>query len=73
MVFMRKRMVESPFQPVLRCFENVLRRNVPTSGLKEPDLGTFLYNNNLKMLTFFQAKHFTQKSESDFFIIMVHP
>ena len=29
---------------VLRCFENVLRRNVPTSGSKEPDVGTFLYN-----------------------------
>ena len=37
-------MVESPFQSVLRCFENVLRRNVPTSGSKEPDVGTFLYN-----------------------------
>ena len=45
MVFMRKRMVESPFQHVLRCFENVLRRNVPTSGSKEPDVGTFLHNN----------------------------
>ena len=44
MVFMRKRMVESLFQSVLRCFENVLRRNVPTSGSKEPDVGTFLYN-----------------------------
>ena len=44
MVFMRKWMVESPFQAVLRCFENVLRRNVPTSGSKEPDVGTFLYN-----------------------------
>ena len=44
MVFMRKRMVESPFQSVLRCFENVLRRNVPTLGSKEPDVGTFLYN-----------------------------
>ena len=37
-------MVESPFQTVLRCFENVLRRNVPTSSSKEPDVGTFLYN-----------------------------
>ena len=37
-------MFESPFQAVLRCFENVLRRNVPTLGLKEPDAGTFLYN-----------------------------
>ena len=44
MVFMRKRMVKSLFQPVLRYFENVLRRNVPTSGSKEPDVGTFLYN-----------------------------
>ena len=44
MVFMRKWMVESPFQAVLRCFENVLRRNVPTLGSKEPDVGTFLYN-----------------------------
>ena len=44
MVFMRKQMVESPFQTVLRCFENVLRTNVPTSGLKEPDVGTFLHN-----------------------------
>ena len=44
MVFMRKWMVESPFETVLRCFENVLRRNVPTSGLKVPDVGTFLYN-----------------------------
>ena len=44
MVFMRKRIVESPFQSVLRCFEKVLRRNVPTSGSKGPDVGTFLYN-----------------------------
>ena len=47
MVFMHNRMVKSPFQPVLRCFENVLRRNVPTSGSKEPDVGTFLYNRGL--------------------------
>ena len=44
MVFMRKRVVKSPFQTVLMCFENVLRRNVPKSGSKEPDVGTFLYN-----------------------------
>ena len=44
MVFMRKRMVKSLFQSVLRCFENVLRRYVPTSGSKEPDVGTFIYN-----------------------------
>ena len=44
MVFMLKRMVKSRFQSVLRRFENVLRRNVPTSGSKEPDVGTFLYN-----------------------------
>ena len=37
-------MVKIPFEHVLRCFENVLRRNVPTSGSKEPDVGTFLYN-----------------------------
>ena len=37
-------MVKSPFETVLRCFENVLRRNVPTSSSKEPDVGTFLYN-----------------------------
>ena len=44
MVFMRKRMVESPFQRVLRCFENVFRRNVLTSSSIEPDVGTFLHN-----------------------------
>ena len=44
MVFMRKRVVERTFQRVLRCFENVLRRNVITSGSIEPDVGTFLYN-----------------------------
>ena len=50
MVFMRKRMVKSPFEHVLRCFENVLRRNVPTSGSKEPDVGTFLYNSGGRRL-----------------------
>ena len=44
MVFTHKRTVKSLFKTVLRCFENVLRRNVPTSGSKEPDVGTFLYN-----------------------------
>ena len=44
MVFTRKRMVESLFSRVLRCFENILRRNVPTSGSTKPDVGTFLHN-----------------------------